>query len=466
MVIMNRLLMLVGVVLSIVMPSFAVVSTNVVEAGITYADARSYYEAHVNLAEPERERIQKHLSEAEADMRLNPPAGLNPTQMKNRLALLDSLAAYRVRGTFPQNLDFPERLIPYFIDAAGVPCAMGQLIIASGHTALAHDVRATMNNAYIAEIAAADPRLAAWSIAHGITLDEAARVQPAYGGPYNLANIAGMGRGPDGILWVLGTANTGLGGGPPGLAYRNPSGWKLDTSLNDLQSLCMRGNQPVVTLGNSGSFYWSRSVVSSATNALNGRNPYVCLWSASGDTLFVGTDRGLTRLNVALSRTGAYDSVLFGTTNPSVTTLARTPTSLWVGTTRGLARGMRIGGGFNWSSWDSTQLGGHDVTGLQSGRGDTVWVGLDSWRSSGELNRNYPYFSRRGIVRQTNSGPTAYRGGVLPSDTIFALAAHPQGGVWFATDSAFYRFTPPSNVVHIKPLPQYSPGSAKVTVNV
>jgi hypothetical protein len=127
---------------------------------------------------------------------------------------------------------------------------------------------------------------------------------------------------------------------------------------------------------------------------------------------------------------------------------------------------MRIGGGFNWSSWDSTQLGGHDVTGLQSGRGDTVWVGLDSWRSAGELNRNYPYFSRRGIVRQTNSGPTAYRGGVLPSDTILALAAHPQGGVWFATDSAFYRFTPPSNVLHIKPLPQYAPGSAKVTVNV
>src|SRR5690606_11519400 len=138
---------------------------------IAYAGARSFYEAHVNLAEPERERIQKHLALVEDDMRRHVPAGLNEAQLTKRLALLDTLRAYRERGEFPRNLDFPDRLIPYFIDAAGVPCAMGKLIIASGHAALAEDVRAHMNNAYIAEIPAADPRLAAWGEEHGFTLE-------------------------------------------------------------------------------------------------------------------------------------------------------------------------------------------------------------------------------------------------------------------------------------------------------
>jgi hypothetical protein len=154
-----------------------------VQPHFAYPDPQSPFEATVNLAEPERERVQRHLATVEVDMRANPPAGLTDAQLKKRLALLDELRAYRERGVFPKNRDFPDRLVPYFIDAEGVPCAMGQLVIASGHGAFAEEIRATRNNAYIAELAAMDGRLAAWGEEHGITLEEAARVQPGYGPP-------------------------------------------------------------------------------------------------------------------------------------------------------------------------------------------------------------------------------------------------------------------------------------------
>ena len=94
---------------------------------VAYPDPQSPFEATVNLAEPEQDRIRRHLASVEADLRAHPPAGLTPAQTKKRLALLDTLRAYREQGVFPRNLDFPDRLIPYFIDAAGVPCAMAKL---------------------------------------------------------------------------------------------------------------------------------------------------------------------------------------------------------------------------------------------------------------------------------------------------------------------------------------------------
>src|SRR5690606_10575872 len=110
----------------------------------------------------------------------------------------------------------------------GVPCAMGNLIIASGHAALAEDVRAHMNNAYIAQIAAADARLAAWGEEHGITLEDAARVRPAYG-PASMMTVWPIDLDGSQRPWVMGPDDHGIGAGV--LGYRDSTGWKYAGSV-------------------------------------------------------------------------------------------------------------------------------------------------------------------------------------------------------------------------------------------
>src|SRR6266705_6614732 len=81
---------------------------------------------------------------------------------------------------FPQNTDFPGQRVPYFIDRYGTRCAMAYLIEQSGEGDLVTRVAATHNNARIPELRT-DPDLGAWLWRNGITLEEAARIQPAYG---------------------------------------------------------------------------------------------------------------------------------------------------------------------------------------------------------------------------------------------------------------------------------------------
>ncbi|HVK78830.1 MAG TPA: hypothetical protein VM734_36270 [Kofleriaceae bacterium] len=123
-------------------------------------------------------RIQHHLAGAEAQLRAADVRGLSPDQRARRAALIDELARYRARGRFPRNLDFAART-PYFIDARGVRCAMAHLIETHGGGALVARVAATANNAYVAELAG-DPELIAWLDANGLTVGEAARIQPSY----------------------------------------------------------------------------------------------------------------------------------------------------------------------------------------------------------------------------------------------------------------------------------------------
>ncbi len=123
-------------------------------------------------------RVQDHLAGAEAQLRAADLGHLSSSQRASRARVIEQLADYRERGVFPRNLDFDERT-PYFIDDRGVRCAMAHLIELNGGATLVAEVAATRNNAYVRELAA-DPRLLAWLDAHGMTVAEAARVQPAY----------------------------------------------------------------------------------------------------------------------------------------------------------------------------------------------------------------------------------------------------------------------------------------------
>lgn len=134
----------------------------------------------IGLVTPAAEtaRIQVHLLTVDRELREADTSGLSDLQLVKRESLRLELARYRDRGVFPRNLDF-DRATPFFIDDRGVRCAMAHLIETHGGAALVGRVAATANNAYVPELAG-DPALIAWLDDHGLTVAEAARIQPAY----------------------------------------------------------------------------------------------------------------------------------------------------------------------------------------------------------------------------------------------------------------------------------------------
>ena len=69
--------------------------------------------------------------------------------------------------------------MPFFRDGYGALCAMAYLIERSGRRDLADRVALTRNNAFIAELAN-DPELRVWLDSVGLSVTEAARIQPTY----------------------------------------------------------------------------------------------------------------------------------------------------------------------------------------------------------------------------------------------------------------------------------------------
>ncbi len=124
-------------------------------------------------------RIRRHLAGAERLMLARDVSGLAPPARAARRAAIAQLHAYRVRGDFPRNRWVLGRS-PVFVDDRGVRCAMAALIEGSGAAGLVERIAATDDFAHIRDLAG-DRELAAWLDAHGLTLAEAARIQPSYG---------------------------------------------------------------------------------------------------------------------------------------------------------------------------------------------------------------------------------------------------------------------------------------------
>lgn len=96
----------------------------------------------------EVERIQSHLKLVESLLRLQDTSHLDDNQLHNRKRNLDVLNNYWQRGEFPQNISRPNSRHPFFIDHHGVPCAVGYLIIKSGHPELAQRISLTQNELF------------------------------------------------------------------------------------------------------------------------------------------------------------------------------------------------------------------------------------------------------------------------------------------------------------------------------
>jgi hypothetical protein len=126
-------------------------------------------------------RLRAHFDSVDVELHGPQRLELAPSQYTNRLTLIGWLREYRDAGRFPLNDRFPGQAVPFFRDSRGVLCAMAYLIDRSGRRDLVDHVALTRNNAYIPELAD-DPALRAWLDSVGLSVAEAARIQPGYNG--------------------------------------------------------------------------------------------------------------------------------------------------------------------------------------------------------------------------------------------------------------------------------------------
>ncbi len=123
--------------------------------------------------------IQMHLSLVEQKLREKNTSHLSADQKENRKQCLAILNDYWKQGVFPTNLYHKERT-PYFIDDANVACAVGQLIISTGHENIANKIAEENNYGYIKDLNVKYPELTTWANEYGFEMEELAWIQPCY----------------------------------------------------------------------------------------------------------------------------------------------------------------------------------------------------------------------------------------------------------------------------------------------
>jgi hypothetical protein len=125
-------------------------------------------------------RIRLHFDSVVTELRARDVSSLSDRQRDHRAALIATLERYRDRGLFPRNYDFPGQLVPYFVDRrTGVLCAVAHLLESTGRRDIVDRVARTNNNVWVAELGP-DSAFGTWLVRHGLTLDEAARIQVPY----------------------------------------------------------------------------------------------------------------------------------------------------------------------------------------------------------------------------------------------------------------------------------------------
>ncbi|MBK8499711.1 MAG: T9SS type A sorting domain-containing protein [Flavobacteriales bacterium] len=159
------------------------------------------------------ERIAMHLHMVSDRLAHRHAEGLSARQLEARLSLLSRLHAYADGGIFPQNHVLPYRN-PVFIDPKGTACAVGWLMIESGHRDLAEGISHEMNLAYVLDMPGTPlwPEIATWATVHGFTADELAWIQPAYAPNYDWLPLGGGTNGTVTVARSLANGNVLLGG--------------------------------------------------------------------------------------------------------------------------------------------------------------------------------------------------------------------------------------------------------------
>jgi hypothetical protein len=129
-------------------------------------------------------RIRAHFDSVLSELPAHSATGLTAAQLARRADLLLTLRQYRNAGSFPHNYDFPGQPTPYFVDRkTGVLCAVAHLLESTGRRDIVDRVAGANNNVYVAQLAD-DTAFTRWLDQHGLTLDEAARIQVPYMGEF------------------------------------------------------------------------------------------------------------------------------------------------------------------------------------------------------------------------------------------------------------------------------------------
>lgn len=205
---------------------FSFVTAALLLAVAMLAESRQAPQAARDEAAAEVERIRAHLTRVEAELRSADVSHLNPAQRAMRSWNLATLARYRDAGNFPHNHQARDRRVPVFVDEHGTLCAVGYLIARSGRMDLVRRIASSRNYATVPELAD-DAELAAWLRGAGLSVAEAARIQPTYGPAPNpdpartdagYATATALAAGLSGglISWNLLRQQPGEGGGVAG----------------------------------------------------------------------------------------------------------------------------------------------------------------------------------------------------------------------------------------------------------
>ncbi|MEM9194884.1 MAG: hypothetical protein AAGF12_37240 [Myxococcota bacterium] len=90
----------------------------------------------------------------------------------------DVLARYAAAGVFPRNETIGGKPVPFFVDDVDTACAVGHLMREDGWRAAVAEIRTTRNGIYVED--AEGGALYAWVSESGLTIEEAAVIQPGY----------------------------------------------------------------------------------------------------------------------------------------------------------------------------------------------------------------------------------------------------------------------------------------------
>jgi hypothetical protein len=141
--------------------------------------------------DPTGDHVRRHLDSVLVELRATNSSTLRTPQQVRRARLIEELAAYRNRGAFPHNYDFPGQLVPYFRDRkTGALCAVGDLLAATNRLDIVDRVVRADNNVRVAQLAG-DTAFRHWLDDNGLTLAEAARIQVVYASSVTPEQIVG-----------------------------------------------------------------------------------------------------------------------------------------------------------------------------------------------------------------------------------------------------------------------------------
>ncbi|NOT07216.1 MAG: hypothetical protein HOP28_03330 [Gemmatimonadales bacterium] len=127
-------------------------------------------------------RLRAHFDSVQTELLESDIGMLRSGQRMSRARLLSWLQEYSDAGVFPINERFSDQPVPIFRDRRGTLCAMAYLVARSGRLDIVDGIAKTDNLARIPDLAD-NPKLYKWLDSVGLTLAEAARIQPTYQPP-------------------------------------------------------------------------------------------------------------------------------------------------------------------------------------------------------------------------------------------------------------------------------------------